>query len=91
MGKYKPPKTRIRVEKSDVQSDYWPQYKCSWISPWTDFNIFNGVHSEHARLELDLKIGSLSWAKATIDHYLKERKADWEHENNRTTEYIIYP
>ncbi len=90
MGKYKPPKTRIRVEKSNVQTEYWPQYKPGWSYGWIDFDR-GGRHSCNATLTLKLKTGELEWARAVIDDYLQIRREAWERENNHTTEYITYP
>lgn len=91
MKKYIPTPTRIRVVTSSTQTDYWPEYKPFWWAGWKGFNVMWSKPCLTATFGKDLEIGSVEWAQATIDSYLIEQEADWNHKYNQTTTYIDYP
>ena len=95
-NEYKAPDTRIKVVKSAVQTDYWPQRK--------NFLGFYETYSKdctyvwYALDEISAEFGSLEFAKKVIDLHHEAVKQTWEdaqkikkHKEEQKTTYFKYP
>jgi hypothetical protein len=93
-NEYKAPDTRIKVVKSAVQTDYWPQRK-NWLGFWETYSkdclwVWFAIDKE--------VFGSLKFAKKVIDLHHASAKQTWEddqkikkHKEKQKTTYIKYP
>lgn len=95
-NEYKAPDTRIKVVKSAVQTDYWPQRK--------NFLGFYETYSEdcfyvwYVYRNTEFEFGSIEFAKNVIDTHHEAAKLTWEdnqkikkHKEEQKTTYFKYP
>lgn len=93
-NEYKAPDTRIKVVKSDVQTDYWPQRK-NFLGFYETYRKECSYVWYVTRTE---EYGSLEFAKKVIDMHHKDAKQTWEddqkikkHKEDQKTTYFKYP
>lgn len=99
--------TRIRVEKSDIKTEYYPEYcveypkrwwrkepKRVWYGVCEDSTEYFGEAYRIAYYMDDHHLFTLEWAKQIIDLALeKSVRVDYnrQHQQTKTVEYVKYP
>lgn len=96
MKEYKAPATRIKVVKSGVKTEYWPQRK-NWLGFWETYDTLNRYRVQ-VYVNKDCKEGSLEFAKAVIDQHHIVHKEIYEeelisdkHKKEQKITYFKYP
>lgn len=91
-------KTRIRIESSELKTEYVPEYK-HWLFGWVEFDNKWSREVLYLRFTLDIASNSLKdyteeWAKKIIDIYTSFNKAKADknkHKDKKSVSYIDYP
>lgn len=100
MKEYSQPETRIRVETSQYETKYWPEYK-SRIFGWLGFEL-DPFGDEVLQIRIkdgvkpkDVPTGSEIFAKLVIDKYLHNHKQKYmsklKDKSKKETTHITYP
>ena len=93
--------TRIRVESSNLKTEYFPEYQLEWKTwygkvkqEWYSVDNNSSHHFGTALHHTVKDKYTLEWAQEVINlqaHYYKQHVDFNEHQNTKETSYVKYP